>query len=71
MTDDEIVENFFMHGCTKPDGTPLPLRNCNKIHHLYSDELDQCCCGKFEHIYLKYKQRLYQFLEIEKEKNNK
>jgi len=66
MTDNEIVENFFMHGCTTSEGEKLPLRNCEKIHRLYEDELHDSCCGRHKGVYLKYKHRLYEFLKREK-----
>jgi|TARA_B110000196_G_scaffold311481_1_gene315514 hypothetical protein len=66
MDDNEIVDNFFMHGCTTPKGERLPLRNCQKIYNLYDDELHDCCCGRYKGVYIKYKQRLYEFLKRER-----
>ncbi len=57
-----------MYGCKSPDGTVLPLRNCEKINHLYNKELKEADCCDFmqEKIYEVYKHRLKKFLELEK-----
>ena len=72
MTDDEIIEFFFMYGCKSPDGRTLPLRNCDKINYLYNKELKEtdCCDFMQERVYEVYKHRLKKFLELEKIKED-
>ena len=70
MTDEEIIECFFMYGCEDPDGNPLPLRNCNKINYLYKKAIAETDCCDFlqKKVYDLYKHRLKYFLEKEKSK---
>ena len=70
MKDDEIIKYFFAYGCKDPEGNNLPLRNCEKINHLYNQSLKEaeCCDGLQEKIYETYKHRLKIFLEIERSK---
>jgi hypothetical protein len=67
MTDEEIIEFFFMYGCTGPSGEKLPLRNCEKINFLYNRDLgkEDCCDFHQQKIYELYKHRLKEFLEVE------
>ncbi len=69
MDDDFLIDMFFRHGCTGPDGSKLPLRNCEKIHKLYREEVDGTFCSgcAIRAIKKKYAQRLRIFLEKDRE----
>lgn len=68
MEDKEIIKAFFASGCIDVDGKRIPLRNCDKINHLYRRDLKKsdCCMASERDITLLYHQRLEEFLRIEK-----
>ena len=69
MNDYHLIDLFLRHGCRGPDGVPLPLRNCEKIHKLYREEVDNVLCGGcgIRSIKKKYAERLKIFLAKERE----
>ena len=71
MTDDDIIKCFFDKGCINEQGQPLPLKNCEKIHGLYMEELRGGLCSSCQKrsIKIKYMYRLKVFLN--KERKNK